>query len=595
MTSKFNTWFENVLDEFRTLKVIEFFRANWAAAAFSSALTVALEHWGYLQLFTKLSWLVLFSLPTTGSETTVKFQPGMPAVVLIEEADFVTRYGEKTPLDRCVLADDIQRVLSKSPQRLAVDFDLSPMLGNNAMDAQCQARLDSLLDEHSERLIVLVPFTTSNPALREKKHEWMNARCQAGLAFADGRLDAAMGIVTEHDVGEADDLKARIAEQMRDGPSAFICKQVQSASTPNANSWLNEQLSSSDADIHRESAPLHFRSAISQLAVIPLDGDTFESIPSLQGSPVFMGGDWGRDDSFMTGIGEQTGAVVHGVRMVNLKEPIKSPSPLYAFLIDMAIALGFAWLVKYFWSTYVDWRKLDHHFDLHGYPVALGALLLILFVLAYLGLTLFFIFATHYFLEIKGLVIAPILISVSMLFDGFVSGPIEKINELLEEKPESSWLNRCLSLEEEIPEEITRVINSILGMLGMGVFVVFLAWFFGGAALTYLSGLIFESLMIIFYLALLMQAIAYVYQSRLPQKEGKGRSGINKLHLCHDDSLEAGKKASTDNHPFKVGRFFRRPKKLKDLVAIGKVFSNLKACAFWMVLVAATYLQTFGH
>lgn len=568
---------------------------HWAAAAFSSALTIVLEQWGYLQLFTKLSWLVLFSLPTTGTETTVNYQPGMPAVVLIQEADFVTRYGEKTPLDRCVLAGDIRRVLAKSPQRLAVDFDLSPMLGNNAMDAQCQARLDGLLDLHSEQLIVLAPFATNNPALREKKHAWMKARCQAGLAFADGRLDAAMGIVTEHDVGEAEALKARIAEQMRDGPSAYICSQVEFASGSDANPWLNERLSSSDASIQQDSAPLHFRSAITQLAVIPLDGDTFEGMPSLKGSPVLLGGDWGRDDSFLTGIGEQTGAVVHGVRMVNLKEPIQSPSPLHALLIDMAIALGFAWLVNYFWATYVDWRKLDHYFDSHGYPVALGALILILFVVAYLGLTLFFIFATHYFLEIHGLVIAPLLIAVSMLFDGFVSGPVEKINELLKEESKNTWLQRRLDLEEFLPEEITRVMNTILSMLGMGGFVIFLVWYWGTQVLTHLSGLIFESLMIIFYLALLGQVIAYAYQPQLRLKETQRRVGHKNPYPCHADSYDANEKSATQSHASKAGRIFGRPKKMKDLVAIGKVFSAVKTSVFWAVLIMATYLQTFGY
>ncbi|PUE06697.1 hypothetical protein B9Z51_12150 [Limnohabitans sp. T6-5] len=595
MTSKLNTWFKNLTCEFQKLTVIRFFMGHWAAAAFSAAMTIVLEHLGYLQLFTKLSWLVLFSLPTTGAQTPVSFQSGMPAVVLIQEADFVTRYGEKTPLDRCVLAGDIQRVLAKSPQRLAVDFDLSPMMGNNAMDVQCQARLDSLLDENSERLIALVPFATSNPALREKKHAWMNARCQAGLAFADGRLDAAMGIVTEHDVGEGDDLKARIAEQMREGPSAYICTQVQSASTPEANPWLNEQRSTSDAAIHHESAPLHFRSAIHQLAVIPLDGDTFERLPSLQDSPVLLGGDWGRDDSFLTGIGEQAGAVVHGVRIVNLKEPVKAPSPLFAFLLDMGIAMGFAWLVNYFWSTYVDWRKLDHHFHGNGHKVALGALILVLFVVAYLGLTLFFIFSAHYLLETQGLVIAPILIAVSMLLDGFVSGPVEKLNELLEEESENAWRHRSLDLEEALPEEITRVMNNILCMLGMGVWVVLLAWFWGAQALTHLSGLIFESLMIIFYLALLVQVFAYVYQPQLRLKDAQGRAGHKNPHPSHADTQDANEKSGTHSHASKAGRIFGRPKKMKDLMAIGKVFSVLKTCAFWAVLVAATYLQTFGH
>ena len=123
MTQKTHTLARKPTSDVRKQKVLGVFVNHWAAAAFSTAMTIVLEHLGFLQLFTKLSWLVLFSLPAVVPETGVNFQPGMPAVVLITEADFVTRYGEKTPLDRCVLAADIQKVLAKSPQRLAIDFD----------------------------------------------------------------------------------------------------------------------------------------------------------------------------------------------------------------------------------------------------------------------------------------------------------------------------------------------------------------------------------------------------------------------------------------------------------------------------------------
>jgi hypothetical protein len=596
MTQKTHTLARKPTSDVRKQKVLGVFVNHWAAAAFSTAMTIVLEHLGFLQLFTKLSWLVLFSLPAVVPETGVNFQPGMPAVVLITEADFVTRYGEKTPLDRCVLAADIQKVLAKSPQRLAIDFDLSPMLGSNAMDEQCQQRLDSLLDEHSQKLIVLVPFATANPALLEKKHVWMGDRCQAGLAFANGQLDTALGMVTEHTVGEGADLKARIAEQMREGPSDFICKQVTKAGAYDANPWLNEQRRKKSAETDHPSVPLHFNHAITQLGVIPLHSDALESVPTFRGSPVLFGGHWGRDDNFLTSAGEQHGAVVHGVRVVNLAYPAKMPAPLIALLMDMGVAVGFAWLVKYFWSVYVDSRKLDHYFVRNKYKVELGALILFGFVLAYVCLTFFFIFAAHDLLARFSLVMAPILIAMSMLMDGFVSGPVEKIDALLEDKSGTPRSNGCLDADPELNREKTRVMNSIMWMFGLCVAFVLLLGVGGVQVAVRFSGTVFIAGLAIFYLVLITQTLMHAQSffshktgglQRVAAFLGRASDAVHVLPVSSNDNL--GK--DTDEKTLKQNRVGMSSLSIRLLTAIGKVASVLKKCAFWGVLATAVCLQ----
>jgi hypothetical protein len=596
MTQKTHTLVSKPPSDVRKQKVLGVFVRHWAAAAFSAAMTIVLEHLGFLQLFTKLSWLVLFSLPAAVPETGVNFQPGMPAVVLITEADFVTRYGEKTPLDRCVLAADIQKVLAKSPQRLAIDFDLSPMLGSNAMDELCQQHLDSLLDEHSQKLIVLVPFVTANKALLEKKHAWMEARCQAGLAFADGQLDTAMGMVTEHTVGEGADLKARIAEQMREGPSDFICKQVTKAGAYDANPWLNELRRKMAAETNYPSVPLHFNHAITQLGVIPLHSDALDGVPSFEGSPVLFGGHWGRDDNFLTNAGEQCGAVVHGVRVVNLAYPVNMPAPLIALLMDMAIAVGFAWLVKFFWSVYVDSRKLDHHYFKNGHKVEFGALILFGFVLAYVCLTLFFTFAAHDLLARFSLVMVPILIAMSMLLDGFVSGPVEKIDALLEDKSSTPRSNGCLDADPELSREKTRVMNSLMWMFGLCVAFVLLVGVGGVQVAVRFSGTVFIAGLVIFYLVLITQTLIHAQilfrhktggLQRVAAFLGRASDAVHVLPISSNDNL--GK--DTDEHTLKQNRVGMSPMIIRLLTAIGRVASVLKKCAFWGVLATAVCLQ----
>lgn len=580
----------------RKSKVLGVFVDHWAAAAFSTAITIVLDYLGFLQLFTKLSWLVLFSMPAAAPETGVNFQPGMPAVVMITEADFVTRYGEKTPLDRCVLAADIQRVLAKSPQRLAIDFDLSPMLGSNAIDEQCQLRLDSLLDEHSQKLTVLVPFATANRALLEKKHAWMGARCQAGLAFADGQLDTAMGMVTEHTVGEGADLKARIAEQMREGPSDHICKQVTTAGAYDANPWLNEQRRKMAAETDHPSVPLHFSHAITQLGVMPLHSDALDGVPTFEGSPVLLGGDWGRDDRFLTSAGEQPGAVVHGVRVVNLAYPVKLPSAWLALLMDMAVAVGFAWLVKYFWSVYVDSRKLDHHFFRSEHKVELGALILFGFVLAYVCLTLFFIFAAHDLLARLSLVMAPILIAMSMLFDGFVSGPVEKIDALLEDKLGTTRPEGGVAADPELTCETSRVMSSLMWVFGLCMAFFLMVGLGGVQVAVRFSGTIFIAGLAIFYLVLITQTLMHahgLYRHKTGGVQwvsafwGKASDAV---HVCPVSSKDyVGQ--DTGEHMLKQHRVGKRPKNIQLLTAIGRMASVSKKCVFWGVLATAVYLQ----
>lgn len=413
-------------------RVFNFFARQWKSILFTSGLALILEHHGLMQVLVKFSWLVVSSLASQGPAAAVPFSPGMPAVVLLDDAAFVSRYAEKSPLDRCLLGDDLERILAKSPRIVAVDFDLSPLVRMNEGERQCQERLDGLLDREAARLLLLVPFPAATPEMYQVKHAWMRARCHAGLHFADGTIEQSMGLVTEQVIGQDPAAGARFADQLHSGLSAHVCDSVGPAHGAAAlNSWLVPRTDRSVAD--GEEAPINFPEVIRKLAVLTLDSPQFAGLASLAGSAVVFGGSWGKDDLFLTAIGSLPGAVLHALRMVSLADPIHPMPPVLGLLFDIGIALCFAWVVHYFWDVYVKARRIDRALADQGRLSALSTFMMFLFVAVYVALVLlFFLAAQHLYLQWKVL-IAPLLIALGILVDGFVTGPVDQIDSLLEE------------------------------------------------------------------------------------------------------------------------------------------------------------------
>ena len=109
--------------------LVEFGREQWRAVLFSAGLATILEAHGVLRVLTKFSLLVVSSLAAQAPSAPQMLMPGMPVVVVLNNQDFITRYGERSPLNRCTMAGDIQQeyckaivVQSKIPQRIATQL-----------------------------------------------------------------------------------------------------------------------------------------------------------------------------------------------------------------------------------------------------------------------------------------------------------------------------------------------------------------------------------------------------------------------------------------------------------------------------------------
>lgn len=483
--------------------VFRFFANQWQSILFVAGISIILEHLGALRVLTKFSLLVVSSLASQGPVEALKFAPGMPVVIVINSADFITRYGEKSPLDRCILAQDVARVLSKSPKRLAVDFDLSPLAVASESEQRCQRELDTLLDHEAPRLVLLMPFPAATAALLHIKHDWMLARCRAGAHFADGNIEQSMGLVTEQITGESPELGARLADQLYGEISNHICKSIASTDESERNHWLVEQRSSVESEI--ETTPINFPEVRRQLAVLPLSSEAFVGLSSLEHSSVLLGGDWGRDDSFLTSIGPLPGVTIHGARLVSLEHPIDRLSRIFGLFCDIGIALCFAWVIERFWEAYVMARRLDLYFQRLDQFTALSALLMTTFVLIYFSLILFFFFAAEYYFSKRGVVIAPLLIALSMLVDGFVSGPVGQIRNLLEEE-ENLKPHTEVTLGVPPGEEYRVLLWQVVGSFVLMTFFWLLCWVVPTVAKT-LSAWIFPVALLGLYALMFSHAI----------------------------------------------------------------------------------------
>ncbi|MEB0118595.1 hypothetical protein QN395_19070 [Undibacterium sp. RTI2.2] len=429
--------------------VLYFVLDQWKSVLFSAALAGIFEHIGLLKIFIKFSWLLVAGMAAQNDAPDVSINTHTPIVVTIGEERFFNNYGEKRPLDRCVMRQDIAAILAKGTQRLAIDFDLSPLTKPNSEDKACQTSLDDLLDREAKRIVILTPYGVKGD-LKKPKHAWMLERCAKGVHFGDGSLDKSLGMVNEQFIGEDEILQSRFAEQLHNGFNFYVCMIVQSARGAQDNPWLKTD----DEKIEEsfETSPINFSAVQKQLAVFDLGSQEFSEASNWGQNPVFFGGDWGRDDTYLTPLGKLAGVIIHGARFVSLEHPIKSFPPALGLMIDMGIAFCFAWVVGQFWKGYVIATRFDmqiRKLSRGNLRTAIGTVVIVSFIVIYLLLVIYFIFASVYFFLEINIMLAPLLMAISILFDGFVSAPIEQIQKLLEENEERERKNKDKSNVQE--------------------------------------------------------------------------------------------------------------------------------------------------
>lgn len=395
------------------------FNADLRASLFSAALAVLALKVGALAILTKLSLLVV-SNQALLSAPQVALDGNGPIVLYLSENQWQQRYLERAPLDRCKLAEDLAQLLAHQPRQLLVDFDLSPAM--QEPQAGCQQQLDQLLDQHADKLVLLMPYRVGSDALLAQKAAWLEQRCRAGVVFGDGALNVSLGAVIDF----VPDSQA-MADAMHERHSVALCQQLGTAE--GRERWLRRG-AETDADDSSAEA-INFAGFSKQVVALALDDPAVQQIASWSGRDVYFGGDYGgsKDDRFLTPMGPLPGVTIHAAIAWTQAHPVRELPHAIGLLTDLLTAFVFSLGIGYFWSRYL---KLSLHGE--GYQRENSTLLVLGFV-AYFAAMLWLFFQLSVVLFMRGVLIAPLLIGMSMLIDGFVRGPIAASLELGEAEP----------------------------------------------------------------------------------------------------------------------------------------------------------------
>lgn len=401
------------------------FNADLRASLFSAALAVLALKVGALAILTKLSLLVVSNQALLAAPQVALNGSG-PVVLYLSENQWQQRYLERAPLDRCLLAEDLAQMLAHQPRQLLVDFDLSPALQESR--AGCQQQLDQLLDQHADKLVLLMPFRVGSDKLLTQKAEWLAQRCRAGVAFGDGALNVSLGAVIDF-VPESQ----AMADAMHERGSVEVCHQL--ATAEGRERWLRRGADPVTDDASAEA--INFAGFSKQVVALALDDPAVQNISNWAGREVYFGGDYGgsKDDRFLTPMGPLPGVTIHAAIAWTQAHPVRELPHAIGVLADILTAFVFSLGIGFFWKRYLN-------VSLHGqgYQRENSTLLVLGFVL-YFAAMLWLFFQLSVVLFMRGILIAPLLIGLSMLIDGFVRGPIAASLELSEaEQPQRALM-----------------------------------------------------------------------------------------------------------------------------------------------------------
>ena len=406
---------------------------------------------------------------------------GDVGVVLITRERLERDYQGLRPLRREVLTKDLGTLLGNRDIRLlALDIDVSPTPesvlhprpsadGPADRDAS-QAALDSLLVQHRDRLLLILPFPSSDPDIREAKADWVRRMCEQGLRFTDPRLQQTLGMVTHgmpHDgLALATHLRARL--HGIDLPLAMnACELLRAQSDrlpamldPDSHHLTLDQMGlDSDTRMQRESEAckpaggpgcpsrqermIAYQSALQTLSIrLWCAGaerpDNRLSCSHEVDSPqaglppiVVFGGAYDAADEFITPLGLRTGAEVHAMTAFG---GFIDENSWVGLGLDLLIGILFGYLTHHLWSVWFQARLGEPdkaalfglcHLDRHSAWAAIAALTVSLVIV---GIGLLWI--AGMVLQAWRLWLSPLQMVVGMALDTYVTAGVNTAVEL---------------------------------------------------------------------------------------------------------------------------------------------------------------------
>lgn len=411
-----------------------YFLKEWPNAVLVAAVVFIIHH--YFHWLEAVDGYAFMGIGQFGFVATPKRSEQVIAL-LIDRDTHETRYRERSPLSRCALYDDLLPLYEAKPDLVAIDIDISPAIwtlsprklkdsstrGQPANPAnvnpwqseiECEKQLYCLIESAAlnweTTTVIMTPFDVSTSAsdLGQLKNDWQKRMETAGVKFGHAHLPVEYGLVIKrHTDPESFVGRARIAtlsahqSQQHEKKTDHIDPRQYARvkpilisdldKMPNAKDYLSEVLGKTKAF------------------------DASKAPPRV----AFFGAAYGKDDLFMTPIGEVYGVEAQAASY--LSEGL-SEHKGRDFLVDIALAIGFGIWIAYCWSGYFNAR-----FSNNARHRQLARLWIIIGLIPGVGLMIFGVTAISLvLLAYFGIWASPIPIAVGMLFDSFVSGSIDQ-------------------------------------------------------------------------------------------------------------------------------------------------------------------------
>lgn len=340
------------------------------ALAFASLLFV-LEHAGLLAWLDSLSLRVVSSLH--GEDAAEAFQdppaPTDPVVIAISPAMYEVAFGQRSPLDRAIVASMIPALVGSRPGVLAIDIDLSPA-GGGEVAAQ-RALDDALARAVSEGtpVVLATPLPVVSDVLLETKYQWMRRMCEAGVAFGHPYVPLTQGVtlrLLSFPGSIVEQARAALASDKailhhETAPCSVVRQGLEKAIFLSRDYPL--EMAGVHGGAHQHPIRVELLARVTAGLRSLTSAQELAATPALTGRAVFFGGGYDDQDRFTTVLGTSTGLVIHAAGFAASFEPTTNVSHVWAFLIDLIIGTLAGYAFHFTWSRYnvaasaLAWRK----------------------------------------------------------------------------------------------------------------------------------------------------------------------------------------------------------------------------------------------
>jgi hypothetical protein len=378
---------DTAIESGRSYGIINILRS----AVFLASIMVILEHHYVLE------WLdvVMIRIVTAVYQRTPAEEPIEALVFTIEEGLFETEFKARTPIDRKKLREYLERLVDTyKPSEfdkfkvLAIDYDLSPSNYNAKLyeeknqcdiddpaEKESQESIDNFLADlvtglvtGKELSVVLIePLPVSNPYLCECKKRWQQDREKQGILFGNPTLlqFGLLGPVMKYTeyTGYKDGFPTVALTAKKD------CEK--------------EDPQSSKALKHASLYPINYVQAYTKGAVQVCELNDDRSFDECKRyfsknihknknihcvRAIFFGGDYGKDDTYVTPLGAMPGVTVQAYTYFSIAERLKPHpwwvrwKPLFAWLFDIVLGFWIGLIFHLIWQKFHDSRR-RHEFS----------------------------------------------------------------------------------------------------------------------------------------------------------------------------------------------------------------------------------------